>query len=473
MNRYEQLADRLRNDIRAGLYPPGQRLPSVRRIAMQQQLSIATCISAYRKLEAQGWLEARPQSGFYARTPEALPPRACQTCEHETPGEVTMSERVAQVMRASHRDDLLVLSTAIPHADFLPVKDVRASLARALRHEDAGSARYGEFIGEESLRVQIARRAVESGCQIHPDDIVITTGCQEALTLALRATTRPGDVVAIESPAFFGTLQLIESLGLKALEIPTDASTGMSPDALELALERWPVKACLFCSSFSNPVGASMPDAHKRRILQMLTARDIPLIEDDIYGEMAHDGQRPRVAKAWDRTGHVLLCSSFSKTIAPGLRVGWIVPGRWRREVERLKYGSTMATALLPQRALADYLASGRWERHLNRVNRLYAEQMARMQTAIARHFPAGTRCTRPAGGFILWLELPEDIDALTLQAQALAAGISISPGPLFSPQGKYRNCVRLMCAVRWDAGVDAALATLGSLASSARQRSQ
>jgi DNA-binding transcriptional MocR family regulator len=465
MNRYEQLAERLRTDIRAGLYPPGQRLPSVRRIASQQGLSIATCISAYRKLEAQGWLEARPQSGFYARTPEVLPPRAHQTCDDARPGEVSMSERVAQLMRASHRDDLLVLSTAIPHADFLPVKDVRSSLSRALRHDDAGSARYGEFVGEESLRVQIARRAVESGCQIHPDDIVITTGCQEALMLSLRATTQPGDVVAIESPAFFGTLQLIESLGLQALEIPTDAQTGMSPEALELALERWPVKACLVCSSFSNPVGALMPDTHKRRIVQLLAARKVPLIEDDIYGEMAHDGQRPRVAKAWDRSGNVLLCSSFSKTIAPGLRVGWVVAGRWRREVERLKYGSTMATALLPQRALADYLASGRWDRHLARVGRLYADQMARMQTAIARHFPSGTRCTRPSGGFILWVELPEDVDALDLQARALEAGISISPGPLFSPQGKYRNCVRLMCAVRWDSQVDAALATLGSLA--------
>ena len=466
MNRYEALADRLRADIRAGVYPPGQRLPSVRRIAQQQQLSIATCISAYRKLEAQGWLEARPQSGFFARTPEALPPRAHQTCDDEAPGEVTMSERVAQLMRASHRDDLLVFSTAIPHADFLPVKDVRTSLARALRHDDAGSARYGEFVGEEALRVQIARRAVGSGCQIHPDDIVITTGCQEALTLALRATTQPGDIVAIESPAFFGTLQLIESLGLKALEIPTDPQTGISPDALELALERWPVKACLACTSFSNPSGASMPDAHKRRLVQMLSARGVALIEDDIYGELAHDGERPRVAKAWDRHGLVLLCSSFSKTIAPGLRIGWIVAGRWRREVEQLKYGSTMATALLPQRALADYLATGRWERHLARVRRQYAEQMARMQTAIARHFPTGTRCTRPAGGFILWLELPEHVDALQLQSQALAAGISISPGPMFSPQSKYRNCVRLMCAVRWDARVDAALATLGALAS-------
>lgn len=465
MNRYEQLADRLRADIRAGLYPPGQRLPSVRRIATQQGLSIATCISAYRKLEAQGWLEARPQSGFYARTPEALPPRAHQTCDDECPGEVTMSERVAQVMRASHREDLVVFSTAIPHPDFQPVKDVRASLGRALRAEDAGSARYGEFIGEEALRVQIARRAVESGCQIHPDDIVITTGCQEALTLALRATTLPGDIVAIESPAFFGTLQLIESLGLKALEIPTDTQTGLSPDALELALEKWPVKACLACTSFSNPSGALMPDANKRRIVQMLSSRGIALIEDDIYGELAHDGERPRVAKAWDRTGHVLLCSSFSKTLAPGLRVGWIVAGRWRRDVERLKYGSTMATALLPQRALADYLSTGRWERHLARIRRQYAEQMERMQTAIARHFPAGTRCTRPAGGFILWVELPDHVDALALQARGLAAGISVAPGPLFSPQGKYRNCIRLMCAVRWDARVDAAMAALGRLA--------
>lgn len=465
MTRYEQLAERLREDIRNGVYPPGQRLPSVRRMAAQHQLSIATCIAAYRRLEAQGWAEARPQSGFYAQQPATLPPAACQTCQNEAPGEVSTGDRIARLLRTTLRKDVLNLGSAIPHTDFLPLRDMQTSLGRVMRHDAASMGRYGDFRGDERLRVQIARRAMDAGCQFHPDEVIITTGCQEALMLALRATTSPGDVVAIESPIFFGTLQLIESLGLKALEIPTDPQTGMSPDALELALERWPVKACLFSSNFSNPSGALMPDEHKRRIVRLLAAREVALIEDDIYGELAFAAERPRVAKAFDRDGRVLLCSSFSKTIGPGLRVGWIVPGRWRRTVEQLKYGTTLATALPPQLALADYLQSGRWERHLARVRRQYADNLARLQSAVARAFPPGTRCTRPQGGFILWVELPEGCDATLIEDRALEAGISISPGPLFSPQGKYRNCIRLIAALPWNAHLDAALGELGRLA--------
>jgi DNA-binding transcriptional MocR family regulator len=276
---------------------------------------------------------------------------------------------------------------------------------------------------------------------------------------------KAGDIIAIESPAFFGTLQAIESLGMQALEIPSDPDTGISLEALALALERWPVKAVAVVGNFSNPTGSLMPDSHKSRLVKMLAGRDIPLIEDDIYADLAHGRERPRSAKAYDRDGNVLLCSSFSKTIAPGYRVGWIVPGRWRQVVEHLKYVGTMANATLPQLAMADYLADSRYERHLVRVRRAYADRLARVQSAINRYFPAGTRASRPKGGFVLWVELPEGTDTMTLYEKALAAGISFTPGRLFSPQGKYGNCLRLAAALPWDARVEGALAELGRLA--------
>ncbi len=469
MNLYENLATELKDAIRQGLYPPGERVPSVRRLSEQRRVSQATVVAAYRLLESHGWLEARPQSGFFARQPETAPPPARATEMVDGPCAVDVTELAMRLSRNTQRKDLISLGAAVPHPDFLPLKDLRASLNRCLRgNADVGS-RYSFPPGEESLRLRIARRAADSGCSFAPDDIVVTDGCQEALNLALRAVAKAGDIIAIETPAFFGTLQAIESLGMRALEIPSDPDTGISLEALTLALDRWPVKAVAVVANFSNPTGSLMPDGHKAKLVKTLATRGIPLIEDDIYGDLAHGRERPRAAKAYDRDGNVLLCSAISKSIAPGYRVGWIVAGRWRKAVEHLKYVGTMANATLPQLAIADYLADSRYERHLARVRRAYADNLARMQAAIHHYFPVGTHASRPGGGFVLWVELPErsqgERDTLALYEKALAAGISFTPGRLFSPQAKYGNCLRLAAALPWDARVEAALAELGRLA--------
>lgn len=467
MNLYENLATQLKDAIRQGTYPPGEKVPSVRRLSVQQRVSQATVVAAYRLLESHGWLEARPQSGFFARHPEAAPPPARSSSAADGPCAVNVTELAVRLSRNTQRKDLVSFGAAVPHPDFLPLKDLRAALNRSLRRQADAGSRYSFPPGEEALRQRIARRAAESGCHFSPDDIVIADGCQEALNLALRAVARAGDIIAIETPAFFGTLQAIESLGMQALEIPSDPATGLSLEALSLALDRWPVKAVVTVSNFSNPTGSLMPDASKTRLVKLLAARDIPLIEDDIYGDLVHGRERPRAIKAWDGEGRVLLCSSFSKTIAPGYRVGWIVPGRWRQAVEHLKYVSTMANATLPQLAMADYLADSRYERHLARVRRHYADNLARMQAAISRNFPPGTRASQPRGGFVLWVELPEghSPDTLDLYERALVAGISFTPGRLFSPQGRYGNCLRLAAAMPWDSRVEGALAMLGTMA--------
>jgi DNA-binding transcriptional MocR family regulator len=469
MNLYQNLATQLKDAIRQGTYPPGERVPSVRRLSERHGVSQATVVAAYRLLESHGWLEARPQSGFFARHPESAPPPARTTEATAGPCAVNVTELAVRLSRNTQRKDLISLGAAVPHPDFLPLKDLRASLNRCLRGADDVGSRYSFPPGEEALRLRIARRAAEIGCRFGPDDIVVTDGCQEALNLALRAVARAGDVIAIETPAFFGTLQAIESLGMQALEIPSDPDSGLSLEALSLALDRWPVKAVVTVSNFSNPTGSLMPGSHKARLVRLLAGRGIPLIEDDIYGDLAHGRERPPAAKAYDADGNVLLCSSFSKTIAPGYRVGWIVPGRWRKQVEHLKYVGTMANATLTQLAVADYLADSRYERHLARVRRAYADNLARVQAAIARYFPHGTRSSRPAGGFVLWVELPDGTDSMALYERALAAGISFTPGRLFSPQDRYGNCLRLAAALPWDARVEAALAELGRLAAQAR----
>ena len=305
----------------------------------------------------------------------------------------------------------------------------------------------------------------DAGCQLAPDDIVVTGGCQEALSLALRAVANPGDIIAIESPTFYGLLQVIDSLGMRALEIPTDPNHGMSLDALALAIEQWPVRACVVVPNFSNPLGYCMPPARKQALVSVLARHDIALIEDDVYGELGFSAPRPEAAKAWDEDGRVLYCSSFSKTLAPGLRVGWIAPGRYRERIEYLKYVLNLASPTLPQLAVAEFLERGGYDRHLRQVRGDYARQIARMIQTVGKTFPEGTRVTQPAGGFVLWVELPSGSDAMRLYRQALAERISIAPGPMFSATQKYGNFIRLNCAQPWDERMERAMVTLGRLA--------
>jgi DNA-binding transcriptional MocR family regulator len=326
-------------------------------------------------------------------------------------------------------------------------------------------ADYGLPPGREELRRQIALRARDWGVNLAAEDIIITHGCIEALNLCLRAVAKPGDIIALESPTHFAMLQIIESLGMKALEIPTHPRYGVSPEALEFALEREKIKACLLMPNVGNPLGSTMPDASKKRLAQILARRDIPLIENGICNALHFDPATPFAAKAFDKKDMVMLCSSFTKTIAPGFRVGWVAPGRYYAEVLMLKFVSSGGVSALLQLALAEFLESGGYDRLLRDLRRVYAEQVERVTQAVCRHFPAGTRLTRPSGGFVLWAEMPPGIDSLELARRAMKQRIGVAPGVLFSASGQYSNCLRINCSLPWSERVEGALARVGGLA--------
>lgn len=462
---YRKLADELASLINAGGFQSGDRMPGVRAQAQLRGLSIATVIAAYRQLEDWGLLEVRNRSGFYVKTKPNLtvpPPRIVVTTMRPAP--VTGQDMVLQLVKAANDPTIVQLGAAVPAPDFLPTRAIEQALTKAARQYRVRTANYEFSPGAPELRRQLSRRLADAGCAIHPDNLVITNGCQEALTLALRATTSPGDVVAIESPTFYGLLQIIESLGLEALEIPTNPHSGMSLEALELALSRWPIKACVVTPNFSNPLGCLMPDEHKQKLVAMLKVRAIPLIEDDIYGDLSFSHARPSLLKGLD--DNVILCSSISKTLSPGLRVGWIAAGRYQDKVEYMKYVLNLATATLPQLVVADLLENGQYERHLRRVRADYAQAVTRMTEAVVNTFPEGTKISQPQGGFVIWLELPGNIDSFDLARQALAAGISIAPGPIFSASQKYASFMRLSCACEWNPRVERALVKLAGLLS-------
>ena len=464
---YERLAGELRDQIASGVYRAGERLPGVRALSRTRSVSVATVLAAYRRLEDDALIEARPRSGYYVCARpliQVVPPARSAPAAHPSP--VTGQELVLSLVKASNDPAVVQLGAAVPDPSFLPVRAVERALARAARLHRSRAAAYEFPPGLPELRRQIARRLSASGCAVGADDIVVTNGCQEALQLALRAVTRPGDVVAIESPTFYGLLQALDSLQLEALEIPTDPVDGLSLEALQLALERWPIKACVATPNFSNPLGYCMSEPRKRRLLELLGARGVPLIEDDIYGDLGFGTRRPPpcLALAEGTGAEVLHCASFSKTLSPGLRVGWLVAPERQPRVEYLKYVFNLATPTISQLALAEVLRGGGYERHLRAVRSDYARAVERMIEAVMRHFPPGTRITQPAGGFVVWVELDPAVDCLALARKARAEGISIAPGPIFSATQKYHNFMRLSCACPWDGRIEAALARLARL---------
>lgn len=462
---YETLAQELAQHIAGGIYPAGSRLPGVRSIAQARGLSVATVVAAYRQLEDTGQIEARSRSGFYVRPRPPLRPIAPEPSPRaEPPCLVNCRDMAMALLKASHDPRIVQLGAAVPAPEFLPTQAVAQALARATRLHRTRAAGYMMPPGAPELRREIARRMQVAGAHVDADDIVVTTGCQEALSLALRAVTKPGDVVAVESPAFYGLLHVMESLGLEALEIPAHPTEGLSLDALAFALEKWPVKACVTVPNFSNPLGFLMPDENKRALVALLGRHGIPLIEDDVYGDLGFAPRRPSTCMALAPEADVLYCGSFSKTLAPGLRIGWIAAPRHRETVEYLKYVSSIASPSAPQFAVADLLASGRYERYLREARGKYAAAVARMSDAVMGHFPEGTRVSQPQGGFVLWVELPDSVDSFALARHALEAGVSIAPGPLFSASGKYRHHIRLSCARTWDDVLERAVVRLAGL---------
>jgi DNA-binding transcriptional MocR family regulator len=353
---------------------------------------------------------------------------------------------------------------AYPGPATLPVQKLSRMMAAVARRMPERGINYDMPPGAESLRRQLARRSLDWGSPLTPDDFITTCGGTEALALCLRAVTKPGDVVAIESPTYFGVLQAIEQLGLKALEIPMHPRDGMNLDALEQALRTRRIAACLAVPNFNNPLGSLMPEENKRRLVEILARRDVPLIEDDINGELFHSGNRPRVVQSFDKEGRVMLLGSFSKTLAPGYRVGWVVPGRYYEKVKALKFTSTLATATLPQLAIADFMANGGYDHHLRSLRQSFVTQLQRVGEAVAESFPAGTKLTRPAGGFVLWIELPKKVSALRLHEEALARKISIAPGPMFSAKQGLENFIRLNCGHPWSASLEKAVGVLGMM---------
>jgi DNA-binding transcriptional MocR family regulator len=465
---YAELAEELALMVQSGQLRAGDRLPSVRRLVEQKRVSATTAVAALRALERRGLAYARPQSGYFAKAPlRAAEPVA------STPSvavkKVGIDDVLIRVIDASRDPAIAPLGAATADESLFPVGRMQRLLASVSRRQPHLFSRYAlDYAGSDALRRQLQKRYADIGCKIGAQEILITNGCTEALNLALRAVARPGDAIAVESPVYYCILQSLQDQGIKALEIASHPRSGLQVNALAAALEGpagHKIKACMVSANFSNPTGACMPDGEKRRLVELCDERGIVLIEDDIYGDLQHAGPRPLPAKAFDRSGNVLLCSSFSKTLAPGARIGWLCGGRLAESLKLRKFASTGASSLLQQEVIAELLESGGYERHLQKLRQTFARQVDEMAILVTRHFPPGTKLTQPSGGFVMWVELPGKIDSLELFDAAVKRGVNFAPGSLFSATGGYRNFLRLNCGRVAAPNVEGAVATLGRLA--------
>lgn len=435
---YQELAKLLRRQIRNGSFKPGEKLPSIRALSKQTGRSITTVVNALRQLEGEDLITSRPKSGYVVNCPKRPDSKSKGSGPRPTPTLVGITGQVQEHLRETTNSTLVPFGRAWPPTDLLPEK----GLATAVRSALHTSSRRPSVLTYElppgifDLREQLARRSGGWGCPLEPDDFIITVGCTEAIQLALLATTKPGDTVAVESPAFFGILQMLAQLGLRALEIPSHPTDGLDLDVLQKMTKKYRIAVILSIPSFNNPIGSCQPQSHRKALVALANRADIPIIEDDLYGDLAFNEERPWVIKHYDRENRVLLCGSLSKSMGPGLRVGWIAPGRYYDKVIAAKLGSTYASPTLMQIAVAEFLKSGAYDRHLRAMRKACGERLRAYRSTILESFPSEVRVSDPKGGFLLWLELPEQFDAWDIYRKALRKGISVAPGPLFTANG-------------------------------------
>lgn len=463
---YLQVAEGLEKMIADDVLKIGDKLPSVRVLSDEYGISMGTAFQAYYHLEGKGLIESRPKSGYYVRfnqkrfreLPKVITPDALS---HD----VSVKEMIASIYSdiVAHDDKVINFALAVPHISLLPAAKIKKSVIAALNNEDH-CINYEHTQGNVELRKQIAKLSFNWGGKIKPDEIVVTSGCLEAITTCLKAVTQPGDTVAVESPNYFGVFQAIESMGLKVVEISSCFITGLDLECLEQTIKKYPIKACVVIPNFNNPLGGCMPDENKKQLVELITEHNIPLIEDDIYGELYFGKNRPRTCKYYDTRGMVMHCGSLSKSLAPGYRVGWVIPGKFIEQVKQIKRIHNISSPALTQAAMAHFLQNGRYEYHLKNLRKALHTQCLRYMQAIIDYFPEDTKVSRPQGGFVLWVQLNKKVNAFKLRTEAMKHNISIVPGKIFSVTCNYSNCVRISFGKPWDDDADYGLMMVGKL---------
>ncbi len=461
---YLQIADNFEHQIKSEVLKVGDKLPSLRTIALEKGVSLSTASQSYFELECRGLVESRPQSGYYVSYSHKFFRNVPQTSRPIIADSGAETEEIISAVTLNTGKAAIELSAGVPGIELLPVAKLNKAIVNATRQLNGSGVPYDKS-GNQNLKKQVALRSLLWGGKLNAEEIITTSGSIDAISFCMMSLTEKGDTIAVESPVFFGILRLAKNLGLNVLELPTNPVTGIDVDALEKAFVTQKIKLCLLVSNFNNPLGSCMPAEHKKAVVKLLEKYNIPLIEDDLFGDLYFGRQRPDCCKTYDESGMVLLCSSFSKTLAPGYRVGWVAPGRFFDKVRRTKYYHSLYTTSITHAAIGSFLENDRYENHLRKLRQALHRNSLQFQRCISQYFPEDTKATKPQGGLHLWVELNKNADTVLLYNKAMAKGISVAPGRMFTLHNQYNNCLKLNFGMLWNEKVENALRTIGEIA--------
>ena len=463
--RYAKIESHVLELIENGTLSPGDRLPSLRRMAKNMRVSVPTVAQAYQELESQGVVQSRERSGFFVDPDYGTMPApkldADACCR---PVDCSKTGLFQEAMDALRDWKDAPFGFGCPDYSLLAGHCLGKVLRKVVLDDPIGSITQDWHHGDMELRKQISILNMDAGAVISPEDILVTSGTVDGITLTLRALTRPGDAILIQSPVFLVYLRMVEYLGLRAIEIPSCPCSGISVEQVRRAVDNFNIRACVFIPNFHMD-GSLTSDEAKKELVELLADRDIPLIEDDVYGELYYDEKRPSLCKSFDKTGNVITASSFSKTIAPGYRVGWIIPGKFKKQVARLKDLAGTSASTPMQLALAEFLRQGQYSRHINKLRSAMSFYISKKHCRLGNVFPEGTSATKPKGGTCLWVKLPDGVDSNKLFYRARKKGVYVVPGSILSFSDTFRSYIRINCRGIYNDEVRQAINTLGTLA--------
>ncbi|MEO8239707.1 MAG: PLP-dependent aminotransferase family protein [Flavobacterium sp.] len=462
---YLQFADRIEKQIKSGILSVGDKLPSIREVCAETGYSMSTVSKAYYEIESRSLIESRPQSGYYVSNISSRPHAQCSPSSPVlSVANIEREDLIDLVYGDMRAKDVTMLSLGFPSNELLPIAKLNKGMIQAMRSLPNSGTSYEDIQGNLNLRKEIARWSFTWGGSPTEEDIITTPGCVSAISHCLMTLTKPGDTIITESPVYFGVLQLAKSLGLYVMELPTNMTTGIELEAVKKAISTKKVKACVLMSNFSNPSGSMMPNEHKKEIVRLMEFHNIPLIEDDIHGDLYFGTSRPTNCKTYDESGIVLCCSSVSKTLAPGYRVGWVLPGKFKKEILRTKLYHTISSPTITHEVVGDFLKNGRYENHLRKIRQILNHNCNNYINTVLESFPTGTKVSQPQGGFFLWVELDKKMDTADFYHLAMKHHISIAPGRIFSFQNQFSNCMRLSFGLPWTNELRQSIQTLGKL---------
>ncbi len=464
MNRYRQLAALFKTQIQQNTWRAGEKLPSIRVTSRNHSVSTGTVLQAYQLLEAQGWVFAKPQSGYYV-TPEVGRFTAVSDSTPIPPS--TFNDELYDYLKQQGLRDAVRLGSAFPDTSLFPLEALNRNLASSGRKMGPESLLDNLPPGSESLRRLIAQRYIQQGVSITHEDVVITSGALEALNLSLQVVTQPGDTVVVETPAFYGALQAITRLGLNAIEVPVDSQKGLDLEQLEEIFAGHAVRACWLMVNFQNPTGTSLSDEQKERIVRMAEQHNVYLIEDDVYAELYFTASKPTSLKTFDTKGRVLHCSSLSKSLCPGYRLGWVVNNRFKEPIQKLQLISTLSGSAPIQHGIAHYLQNDSYDNHLRKLRKIMQQRQSLFIELIQRYFPNNVTYSVPEGGYFVWVKLPNGIDSKAIYQALLQQKITVAYGKLFSSDSKFQDHLRLNTSMPVNEALENAIKEIGELLAS------